>query len=111
MACPRIYCLVRKSVDVLSLKWDIKPDSFAPTFRCKIHWHNKNREYFVLKVKCVEYFSRYLKGNVELDLAKKMLFLAGSRQVGKATFAKALLANNNIPVERFLNWDAAEDRE
>ena len=40
-----------------------------------------------------------------------MVFLAGSRQVGKATFAEALLEKNNVPMERFLNWDAAEDRE
>lgn len=59
----------------------------------------------------MEYFPRYLERNVELDLAKKMVFLAGPRQVGKTTFAKALLEKNNIPRERYLNWDATEDRE
>ena len=33
------------------------------------------------------------------------------RQLGKTTFAEALLEKNNVPMERFLNWDAAEDRE
>ena len=40
-----------------------------------------------------------------------MVFLAGPRQVGKTTFAKALLEKNHIPRERYLSWDAAEDRE
>ena len=59
----------------------------------------------------MKYFSRYLWRNIVLDLAKKMVFLAGPRQVGKTTFAEALLEKNNVPMERFLNWDAAEDRE
>lgn len=59
----------------------------------------------------MEYLPRYLERNVELDLENKMVFLAGPRQVGKTTFAKALLEKNNIPRERYLNWDAAEDRE
>ena len=65
----------------------------------------------MLKGEKMEYFPRYLERNVELDLEKKMVFLAGPRQVGKTTLAKALLEKNNIPMERYLNWDAAEDRE
>jgi len=59
----------------------------------------------------MDYLPRYLETNIESDLEKKMVFLAGPRQVGKTTFAKALLEKNNIPMERYLNWDAAEDRE
>ena len=59
----------------------------------------------------MDYISRYLETDVERDLAKKMVFLAGPRQVGKTTFAKALLEKNEISLDRYLNWDAAEDRE
>jgi hypothetical protein len=49
---------------------------------------------------------RYLAGQVQRDLARKMVFLAGPRQVGKTTLARAL------PGARrgYLNWDVAEDR-
>lgn len=51
--------------------------------------------------------SRYLAPQVERDLRRKMVFLAGARQVGKTTLARAL------PGARrgYLNWDVAEDRE
>ena len=59
----------------------------------------------------MDYLPRYLEEDIEKDLEKKMVFLAGPRQVGKTTFAKALLEKNEISLERYLNWDAAEDRE
>ena len=35
--------------------------------------------------------SRYLEGAVRRDLARKMVFVGGPRQVGKTTFALAFL--------------------
>lgn len=50
---------------------------------------------------------RYLQDQVLGDLARKMVFVAGPRQVGKTTFARSLpeAAGN------YLNWDVAGDRE
>jgi hypothetical protein len=50
--------------------------------------------------------SRYLTAQVQADLARKMVFVAGPRQVGKTTLARAL------PGARggYLNWDVDEDR-
>ena len=50
---------------------------------------------------------RYLKRQVEKDLKKKMVFVAGARQVGKTTLAKQLLGD----AEGYLNWDIPEHRE
>jgi predicted AAA+ superfamily ATPase len=51
---------------------------------------------------------RYLTSQVKADLAKKMVFLGGPRQVGKTTLAKSHLKS---PKEGYLNWDVAADRE
>ncbi len=51
---------------------------------------------------------RYLSPHVKADLARKMVFLGGPRQVGKTTLAKSLLKTSK---EGYLNWDAAADRE
>jgi predicted AAA+ superfamily ATPase len=50
---------------------------------------------------------RYLQGQTLADLDRRMVFIAGPRQVGKTTFARAL------PGARagYLNWDVAPDRE
>jgi uncharacterized protein len=50
--------------------------------------------------------ARYLAPDVKCDLARKMVFVAGPRQVGKTTLALSL------PGARagLLNWDVAEDR-
>jgi len=50
---------------------------------------------------------RYLLPQVRRDLARKMVFVAGPRQVGKTTLAKA------VPGGRpgYLTWDDAGDRE
>jgi uncharacterized protein len=50
--------------------------------------------------------SRYLSRQIREDLQRKMVFVAGPRQVGKTTMALSL------PRARkgYLNWDIAEDR-
>ena len=50
---------------------------------------------------------RYLAGQVERDLERKMVFVAGPRQVGKTTLARTLPGAD----DGYLNWDVAEDRE
>lgn len=50
---------------------------------------------------------RYLVKPVRADLAKKLVFLVGPRQVGKTTLAKALMAD--YPRAQYLNWDVPAD--
>ncbi len=50
---------------------------------------------------------RYLLAQVQKDLAKKMVFVGGPRQVGKTTLARQILSNT----EGYFNWDIPEDRE
>jgi len=50
---------------------------------------------------------RYLASQVEGDSRKKMVFVAGPRQVGKTTLALALRGARR----GYLNWDVPEDRE
>ncbi len=50
---------------------------------------------------------RYLDAQLRRDLARKMVFVAGPRQVGKTTMARRLPGGH----AGYLNWDAAEDRE
>jgi uncharacterized protein len=50
--------------------------------------------------------ARYLVPQVKRDLAKKMVFIAGPRQVGKTTMARALPGLST----GYLNWDIADDR-
>ena len=51
--------------------------------------------------------SRYLAAPIRHDLARKMVFVAGPRQVGKTTLALG------VPGAKagYLNWDVAEHRE
>lgn len=49
---------------------------------------------------------RYLDAAVRADLETKMVFVAGPRQVGKTTLAKALLPDP----AGYLNWDVPEHR-
>jgi len=49
---------------------------------------------------------RYLTAQVEADLRRKMVFVAGPRQVGKTTLARSL---RGAPAG-YLNWDVALDR-
>lgn len=50
---------------------------------------------------------RYLAPQVASDLARKMVFLAGPRQVGKSTLARSLPGAST----GYLSWDVPEDRE
>ena len=50
---------------------------------------------------------RYLQSQIEADLARKMVFVAGPRQVGKTTLARSLPGAKT----GYLNWDVAEHRE
>jgi len=60
----------------------------------------------------VEYISRYIEKPVAQDLRRKMVFVGGPRQSGKTTLAKHLCRIKGHDVkERYLNWDATEDRE
>jgi len=49
---------------------------------------------------------RYLQGQVEIDLERKMVFVAGPRQVGKTTLARSLAGASR----GYLNWDVPEHR-
>ncbi|MBI2295193.1 MAG: ATP-binding protein [Betaproteobacteria bacterium] len=52
-------------------------------------------------------FPRYLAAAVRRDLARKMAFVAGPRQVGKTTLALSLPGAR----QGYLNWDVAAHRE
>lgn len=51
--------------------------------------------------------SRYLAGQVAADLNEKMVFVAGPRQVGKTTMARAMLSSP----AGYLNWDIPSHRD
>lgn len=51
--------------------------------------------------------TRYLTKQIKQDLARKMVFVDGPRQVGKTTLAKSLLQDS----AGYLNWDVSEHRE
>ena len=50
---------------------------------------------------------RYLDDRVRSDLAQKMVFLTGPRQVGKTTLSQQLIAQQG---GQYLNYDVASDR-
>jgi predicted AAA+ superfamily ATPase len=50
---------------------------------------------------------RYLVSQVRQDLVRKMVFVAGPRQVGKTTLARSLPGAS----EGYLSWDVGEHRE
>ena len=50
---------------------------------------------------------RYLDDLIKRDLAKKMVFVTGARQVGKTTLSRMLLADTP---GQYLNYDVADDR-
>lgn len=59
-----------------------------------------------------EMIPRYNEAAIIRDLTRKMVFIAGSRQVGKTTLAKKLIKKAGLPVEPwYLNWDVSADRE
>ncbi len=51
--------------------------------------------------------TRYLEAQIEKDLERKMVFVAGPRQVGKTTLALGLPGAR----EGYLNWDVPQHRE
>ncbi len=53
---------------------------------------------------------RYISAFIQQDLAQKMVFLGGPRQVGKTTLAKSLLTGKYAQGQYF-NWDVDEDRK
>ena len=50
---------------------------------------------------------RYIDNHVQRDLAKKMVFVTGPRQVGKTTLSQSLLSAFQ---GQYLNYDVADDR-
>ena len=59
-----------------------------------------------------EYFTRYIESTMHEDLQRKMVFIGGPRQTGKTTLAKHICEQAGYDLKtRYLNWDAAEDRE
>ena len=55
---------------------------------------------------------RYLADAVTADLADRMVFVGGPRQVGKTTFALSLLGHASDEASpAYLNWDYPPDRE
>ncbi len=56
---------------------------------------------------------RYLWTPVHDDLARKMVFIGGPRQVGKTTFALSFLRTlpHNETHPAYLNWDSGDHRE
>ena len=55
--------------------------------------------------------ARYIQSSVKKDLAKKMVFVGGPRQVGKTTFALGFLAGDATTENpAYLNWDDPESR-
>src|SRR3990167_3423861 len=51
--------------------------------------------------------SRYIEAQARSDLARKMVFVSGPRQVGKTTLAMRLLGGRH----GYLNWDISHHRE
>ena len=54
---------------------------------------------------------RYLAAAVSVDLAEKMVFLGGPRQVGKTTLAVSLLDGGSERHPAYLNWDDPATRK
>lgn len=54
---------------------------------------------------------RYLTKSVKSDLTHKMVFIGGSRQVGKTTFAISFLKDGNIEHPAYLNWDDLDSKK
>jgi hypothetical protein len=60
-----------------------------------------------------QHLRRYLWMSVRDDLARKMVFVGGPRQVGKTTFALSFLRTppKNETHPAYMNWDRGEHRE
>ena len=58
------------------------------------------------------YIKRSIEETVAADVNQKMVFIGGPRQCGKTSLAKHLLEKSvPDPSDRYLNWDALDDRE
>jgi predicted AAA+ superfamily ATPase len=57
-----------------------------------------------------KYIPRYLQKFVKEDLATKMVFVGGGRQVGKTTFGLSFLGSIDESHPAYLNWDNVENR-
>ena len=65
-----------------------------------------------MELKMEGYIPRYIENHVADDVKRKMVFVGGPRQSGKTTLAKHLCSETGGKIdERYLNWDAAADRE
>jgi predicted AAA+ superfamily ATPase len=53
---------------------------------------------------------RYLHGPIALDLAEKMVFLSGPRQVGKTTLALGVIGADDARHAAYLSWDDVRAR-
>lgn len=53
---------------------------------------------------------RYLHSSIRADLARKMVFIGGPRQVGKTTLAR-FVGEKEYPVYTLLNWDSKEGKK
>ncbi len=53
---------------------------------------------------------RYLHGSLDADLAEKMVFVSGPRQVGKTTLALALVGAKDSRHPAYLSWDDVRAR-
>ena len=53
---------------------------------------------------------RYIQEVVQSDLAEKMVFVGGPRQVGKTTFSLSFLSKPTEQHPAYLNWDDAQVR-
>ncbi len=53
---------------------------------------------------------RYLADPVQADLAEKMVFVSGPRQVGKTTLALALIGTHDPRHPAYLSWDDVRAR-
>ncbi len=58
-----------------------------------------------------QYIPRSIEEAVREDLDSKMVFIGGPRQTGKTTLARHVTGITDAMSSRYLNWDAAEDRE
>jgi predicted AAA+ superfamily ATPase len=54
--------------------------------------------------------NRYLQEAIEKDLARKMVFIGGPRQVGKTTLSR-LIGTERYGKFTYLNWDNPEDKK
>lgn len=53
---------------------------------------------------------RYLHSSIRADLARKMVFIGGPRQVGKTTLAR-FVGEKEYPAYTLLNWDSKEGKK